>query len=81
MKLRLPKRALHNPPSPITALERGIERIDRFLPLLRTLLLAAGVIAAALKTGALADYLFGAGLLLHWAIWFQRWWIGADWHG
>jgi len=81
MKLRLPKRALHSAPPPITALERGIERIDRFIPVLRTLLLAAGVVAAALQTGALADYLFGAGLLLHWAIWFQRWWIGTNWRG
>jgi hypothetical protein len=50
------------------------EKIDGAIPLLRTLLLIAGLLAAALRAGVMADYLFGGGLLLHWAIWFQRWW-------
>jgi hypothetical protein len=79
MKLRMPKRALHTPTPAITAVAYCCERIDRAIPLLRTLFLMAGVLAAALKAGALADYLFGAGLLLHWTIWFQRWWTTANW--
>lgn len=79
MKLRMPKRPLQAPTSAVTAVAHCCERVDRTIPLLRSLLLIAGVLAAALRCGALADYLFGAGLLLHWAIWFQRWWTSADW--
>ncbi len=78
MKLRIPKRPLQAPTPGVAAVSHYCERIDRILPLLRTLLLIAGVLAAALKAGMVADYLFGGGLLLHWAIWFQRWWTG-DW--
>lgn len=77
MKLRLPKRPLHNPTPAITAAAQFCERIDRALPLLRTVLLIAGLLAAALRAGTVADYLFCSGLLLHWTLWFQRWWIGA----
>jgi hypothetical protein len=73
MKTRMPKHQLQNPASPIAAVTLYCERIDRALPLLRTLLLLAGLLAAACKAGMVGDYLFGAGLLLHWAIWFQRW--------
>lgn len=79
MKLRMPKRPIHTSTPAITAVVHCIERIDRTIPQLRTLLLVAGVVAAALKTGALADYLFGAGMLLHMAIWFQRWWHSSNW--
>jgi hypothetical protein len=77
MKIRMPKRPLQNPTPAIDAVSHFCERIDRAVPQLRTLFLIAGVLAAALKAGAVADYLFGAGLLLHWAIWFQRWWTGG----
>lgn len=80
MKLRLPKRPLHNPTPAIAAVAHCCDRIDRALPLLRTLLLVAGVLAAAFKAGTIADYLFCGGLLLHWTIWFQRWW-SKDRHG
>ena len=76
MKLRMPKRPLQNPTPVITAVVHCCERLDHTLPLLRTLLLIAGLLAAALQAGMVADYLFGGGLLLHWAIWFQRWWLG-----
>lgn len=76
MKLRMPKRPLQNPTPAIAVVAHCCERIDRTLPRLRTLLLIAGLLAAALKAGMVADYLFGSGLLLHWAIWFQRWWRG-----
>lgn len=78
MKIRMPKRPLQNPAPAIDAVSHFCERIDRAVPHLRTLFLIAGVLAAALRAGAFADYLFGAGLLLHWAIWFQRWWT-SDW--
>ena len=79
MKSRMPKRPLQNPSSAIVAVSHYCERIDHAVPHLRTLFLIAGVLAAALKAGTVADYLFGAGLLLHWAIWFQRWWTPAGW--
>jgi hypothetical protein len=77
MKIRMPKRPLQNPAPAIDAVSHFCERIDRAVPHLRTVFLIAGVLAAALKAGAVADYLFGAGLLLHWAIWFQRWWTSG----
>jgi len=79
MKLRMPKRPLQTPDPTIVALTHYCDRIDRAVPHLRTLFLIAGLLAAALQAGMVADYLFGAGLLLHWAIWFQRWWTTADW--
>lgn len=80
MKLRMPKRPLQNPTPAMAVVVHCCERIDRTLPRLRTLLLIAGLLAAALQAGMVADYLFGAGLLLHWAIWFQGWWT-RDRHG
>jgi len=77
MKTRLPKRPLPDLSAVIVAVSHYCERIDRAVPHLRTLFLIAGVIAAALRAGTVADYLFGGGLLLHWAIWFQRWWTGG----
>lgn len=74
MKIRLPKRPLQGPVPAIVAVVHCCERVDRAVPYIRTLLLILGVLAAALQAGAVADYLFGAGLLLHWAMWFQRWW-------
>lgn len=79
MKMRIPKQPLQVPAPAVAAISHCVERIDRRLPLLRTLLLVAGLVAAALKASMVADYLFGGGLLLHWAIWFQRWWSG-NWH-
>jgi len=79
MKLRIPKRPLHDPSPVITALVHYCECIDRSLPHLRTFLIVAGLVASLLRTGALADYLFGAGLLMHGAIWFQGWWTKAPW--
>ena len=77
MKLRMPKRPLQTPTPAIVAVAQCAERIDRTIPLLRTLFLIAGLLAAAFQAGMVADYLFGSGLLLHWAIWFQRWWTGS----
>ncbi len=77
MKIRLPKRLPQDPSPVVVAIAHYCERIDRTVPYLRTLFLIAGVLAAALQVGAVADYLFGAGLLLHWAIWFQRWWTNG----
>jgi len=79
MKIRLPKRPLPDSSPAIIAVSHYCDRIDRAVPHLRTLFLLTGLLAAALKAGEIADYLFGAGLLLHWAIWFQRWWTSADW--
>lgn len=77
MKLRIPKRPLHDPAD--TMLAYYCDCVDRQLPHLRTFLIVAGLLASLCRTGAVADYLFGAGLLLHWAIWFQGWWTKAPW--
>ena len=50
------------------------ERLDRCMPGLRTAFLAAGVLAAAARTGQSADFLFATGLLFQFAIWFEQWW-------
>jgi hypothetical protein len=50
------------------------ELFDSSIPYLRTLFLAAGLTAAALRTGVLADLLFVTGLVLQFSIWFQDWW-------
>jgi hypothetical protein len=37
--------------------------------------MTTGIIAAAARTGQIADFLFVTGLLFHLAISFERWWI------
>jgi hypothetical protein len=37
--------------------------------------MAAGIAAAALNVDTSADYLFAAGLLLQFTIWFENWWL------
>lgn len=54
--------------------------LDRSIPIFRTVFLAAGVAGAALSIGPTADYLFAAGLLLHFTIWFEEWWRAASVH-
>ena len=74
MKFRIPKR--HPGTTDFTAfLIHCCDALDRSLPALRTLFLIAGVIAAALRTGLLADFLFVTGLLLQFSIWFENWWL------
>lgn len=46
---------------------------DRCIPAMRAVLLIAGIAAAALKMGLAADFLFATGVVLHLAIWFERW--------
>lgn len=54
--------------------------LDRSIPIFRTVFISAGVAGAALGIGATADYFFAAGLLLHFAIWFEGWWHAARVH-
>jgi hypothetical protein len=56
------------------------EGLDRSIPGLRTTILIAGVVAAAAQTGQSADFLFAAGLLFHFAIWFEDRWIAQRTH-
>jgi len=74
MKLKMPKHSQHLAAPLLGAVSECCERFDRRLPVLRTALLCAGLLAAAFQIRTAADYLFGTGLLLHWAIWFQTWW-------
>lgn len=71
MKLRI-----HKPdrPAPHPALLILCETLDRAIPTARTVLLAAGVVAAAMRTGRLADFIFALGLLFQFAISFGVWW-------
>ena len=74
MKFRIPKR--HPGTTDFaTFLIHCCDALDRSLPALRTFVLVAGVIAAALRTGLLADFLFVTGLLLQLSIWFENWWL------
>lgn len=74
MRLRLPKR---RPGTPGTEdfLAQCCGAFDRSVPTLRTGLIIAGLVAAAARTGQIADFLFVTGLLFHLAISFERWWI------
>lgn len=74
MKSRIPKR--HPETTDFTTLLiHCCETLDASLPALRTAFLIAGVIAAGLRTGLLADFLFVTGLLLQFSIWFESWWL------
>jgi hypothetical protein len=74
MKLRI-----HKPdrPGAEAVLVEICAMLDRTIPVARTVFMVTGVIAAALRTGELADYLFLTGLLFHFAIWFENWWLSA----
>ena len=74
MRIRLPKRQ-PGPPGAEAFLAQCCEALDRSIPGLRTALMIAGLVAAAARTGPIADFLFVAGLLFHLAISFERWWI------
>jgi hypothetical protein len=71
MKLRLPKRE-SGQAEPVRV--DFCVAIDRSIPVLRTALMVAGLILAAVRGGRLADYLFVTGLLFHLSIWFEHWW-------
>jgi hypothetical protein len=66
MKLRLPKRQPGQPGAE-ALLAHVCDEFDRSI--------VAGLIAAAARMGATADFLFATGLLLHLAICFEGWWI------
>jgi hypothetical protein len=52
----------------------SLSTLDKSIPTFRTVLMGAGIAAAALDIDTTADYLFAAGLLLHFTIWFEKWW-------
>jgi hypothetical protein len=74
MKLRIPKRQPGTPGFE-AALVHFCKMLDHCIPGLRTLFLVAGVLAAALKLGTTADFLFATGLLLQVTMWFGDWWM------
>jgi hypothetical protein len=74
MRLRLPKRQPGTPGAE-AFLAYCSEAVDRSIPGLRTVLMIAGIVAAAAHAGKLADFLFATGLLFHLAISFEGWWI------
>jgi hypothetical protein len=59
------------------AVGRLLAVLDKSVPLLRTVFLIVGIAAAGLGAATIADYLFAAGLLLHFTIWFEGWWRRA----
>jgi hypothetical protein len=73
MKLRIPKRQSGTTGAEAVLLQ-WCAALDHSIPRLRTALIIAGLLGAALRTGQLADYLFVTGLLFQWAIWFEKWW-------
>jgi hypothetical protein len=68
------KRVLLAEVAPSRAIARGLAALDKSIPALRTLFLIVGIVAAATRFDRAADYIFAAGLLLHFAIWFENWW-------
>jgi hypothetical protein len=74
MKLRLPKRQ-PDTPSVEAPLVQFCGAMDRSIPVLRTVFIIAGLIAAAARLGSGGDFLFVAGMLFQLSIWFQQWWI------
>jgi hypothetical protein len=73
MKLRIPKRQPGTQGAE-AFLVQFCEAVDRSIPGLRTAFLIAGLIAAAMRMGTSADFLFVTGLLFQFAIWFESWW-------
>jgi hypothetical protein len=72
MRLRLPKREAGQEG---TVHAHFCVAIDRSIPVLRTAFMVAGLVVAATRGGRLADFLFVTGLLFHFAISFEHWWI------
>jgi hypothetical protein len=54
-----------------------ISTLDKGVFALGTALLIAGVLGAALEIETTPDYLFAGGLLLHFTIWFEGWWLSS----
>jgi hypothetical protein len=74
MKLRLPKRQ-PDTPSIEASLVQFCGALDRSIPVLRTVLIIVGLIAAAVRLGSIGDFLFVTGILFQLSMWFQHWWI------
>ncbi|WP_323140484.1 hypothetical protein [Massilia phyllosphaerae] len=74
MKLRLPKRQ-PGTPSVEAPLVQFCGVVDRSIPVLRTILIIAGLLAAAARLGPIGDFLFVTGMLFQLSMWFQHWWI------
>ena len=74
MKLRLPKRQ-PDAPSVHAPLVQFCGALDRSIPVLRTVLIIAGLLAAAARLGPGSDFLFVTGMLFQLSMWFQDWWI------
>jgi hypothetical protein len=72
MRPRLPKREAGQPNAVHVYF---CEAIDRSIPALRTVFIVAGLVVAAVRGGRLGDFLFVTGLLFHFAISFEHWWI------
>jgi hypothetical protein len=79
MKSRIPKRQPDALGTEVI-LVQCCAMLDRCIPGCRTGFLVAGIVAAALRTGSSADYLFVAGLLFHLALWFEHWWRARRCH-
>ena len=73
MKFRIPKRQAGM--SGEAFLISCCKTLDSSIPALRTAFLVAGVIAAGLRLGSAGDFLFVTGLLLHFSICFEKWWV------
>jgi hypothetical protein len=80
MNFEMLKKSLRAPGQPTSSGLNCMTTLDRSIPIFRTVFMGAGVAAAALSIGRTADYLFAAGLLLHFTIWFEGWWRAARAH-
>jgi hypothetical protein len=77
MNMKRAKRVLMAEVAQGYVMSRFLSALDKSVPVLRTVFLIVGVVAAGLGAARLSDYVFAAGLLLHFTIWFERWWRQA----
>lgn len=73
MKARLPFRAL-----PAPRVSSLCQLADTAVSPAGTISLLCGAVAAGAGSWETANFLFAAGLLLHFAVWFERWWGKND---
>jgi hypothetical protein len=77
MNMKRAKRVLLAEVAQGYAVSRLLAALDKSVPVLRTVFLIVGIVTAGFGAGRLSDYVFAAGLLLHFTIWFERWWRQA----
>ncbi|MGZ5198724.1 MAG: hypothetical protein ACXWC4_03055 [Telluria sp.] len=77
MKARLPFRALHSPEAAQAWAGDLCQIAHTAIAPIGTCSLLFGAVAAGTGSSGAADFLVSAGLLLHFSVWFERWWTNS----